>query len=235
MAKGLVCTVETCAREGRRPHGLCLDHYKRMKRTGSPVGTTRFTYGPEDECSIDGCNHRVRTRGWCVNHYARWLRHGDVLGGRAAPRRRGGATECIVEGCDKPRSGLNAECGMHKSRKERHGTYEAPPPITLTDGTRVVDSRGYVRVKLSTHPMANHRGYVPEHRLVMAQHLGRSLSADESVHHVNGVKTDNRIENLELWVGVGAQPSGQRVVDLVTWARAILAQYGDEVESGKVV
>ena len=63
---------------------------------------------------------------------------------------------------------------------------------------------GYIMVKQHGHPRANQVGYVFEHILIMEQCIGRHLTKDEVVHHVNRLRTDNRIENLFLLPSISA-------------------------------
>jgi hypothetical protein len=80
-------------------------------------------------------------------------------------------------------------------------------------------------VRIPEHPRASrNNGYVFEHILVAEEILGRHLHETETVHHRNGVKDDNRPENLELWTR--PQPSGIRASDAIRWARDILERYG---------
>jgi hypothetical protein len=64
-------------------------------------------------------------------------------------------------------------------------------------GGKYIDDKGYIRVLRPEHPYHNH-GYIYEHRLVMEAFFGRFLEPWESVHHINEVKVDNRLENLFL-------------------------------------
>jgi hypothetical protein len=65
-------------------------------------------------------------------------------------------------------------------------------------GGHIRDRSGYVYVYIPTHPNSSSDGYVMEHRLVMESSIGRYLEKNEAVHHINGDKKDNRIENLQL-------------------------------------
>lgn len=80
---------------------------------------------------------------------------------------------------------------------------QRPKPLECTaaatkEPMRKKDKGGHIVLYMPDHPMAAKSGYIFEHRLIMAEHLGRLLRPDEVVHHINGVKDDNRIENLQL-------------------------------------
>jgi|SRR5688500_10650227 len=68
---------------------------------------------------------------------------------------------------------------------------------------------GYILVRSYNHPSNRTDGYVFQHRLVIEKKIGRYLKANEFVHHINGIKSDNRPENLELWTV--SHPRGQRI------------------------
>lgn len=60
-------------------------------------------------------------------------------------------------------------------------------------------SSGYIKVKSHGHHRADRQGYVYEHILVVEATIGREISATEAIHHINGNRTDNRLENLYLF------------------------------------
>lgn len=85
---------------------------------------------------------------------------------------------------------------------------------------------GYMLLLRKGHPNSQKSGKIFEHVFVMSEYLGRPLWKGEIVHHKNGIKTDNRIENLELCIF--RQPPGQRVSDKIAWCLEFLEQYAPE-------
>jgi len=82
--------------------------------------------------------------------------------------------------------------------------------------------------KYKGHPNADKNGRILEHKLVMSKHIGRPIKKGETVHHKNGIRDDNRVENLELWSS--NHPPGSRVEDKIDWCIQFLEEYGYKVE-----
>lgn len=122
---------------------------------------------------------------------------------------------CRYKNGRKGRDDVCPSCGGRKSYYSAN-CYKCTYP---GDATR---KAGYVRKRGPDGRLRQ------EHVLVMEEYLGRGLLPKENVHHKNGIKDDNRLENLELWTH--KQPYGQRVVDLVAWAREILERYDGYVD-----
>jgi len=94
-------------------------------------------------------------------------------------------------------------------------------------GTGCLTRHGYRKIGKTGHPNCWKNGDMFEHVYVMSEHIGRPLRKGETVHHKNGIRDDNRIENLELWSN--SHPYGQRVQDKIEWCKEFLAMYGYDV------
>ena len=119
--------------------------------------------------------------------------------------------------------------------RQSHRKYRGKEPFgplrKRAAGEGHINKQGYKIVARVGHPNANALyGAIAEHIWVMSEHLSRPLRKGETVHHKNGIRDDNRIENLELWHK--SQPPGQRVIDKIDWAKRFLEEYGFKVDSG---
>ena len=131
---------------------------------------------------------------------------------------------CSIDNCGRKHK-ANNYCKQHNERFKTHGDPMAHIPLR-PQYLPYVGNDGYLRY-------GKNRTTILVHREIMEEHLGRKLLPGESVHHKNGVRTDNRIENLELWSKV--QPSGQRVEDKVRWALEIIETYPEIVSQLKSI
>lgn len=222
------CILDGCE-NGQQYGGLCSLHASRKKAHGDvgPVGRIRQKRGPI--CIVADCGRAAQAGlGLCGRHYARQRKWGSPTGGYQ--RVTGPGTKCSIDGCSRERWWLSL-CTVHGQRKKKYGDPVGVSPKRKAAAERRLSGKlnpdGYKLVWAPSHSECCRPNWALEHRKVMSDYLDRPLRDNENVHHVNGVKDDNRLSNLELWVS--SHPSGQRVNDLLKWAREIESLYGDEV------
>lgn len=192
--------------------GYCSTHYLRVRKHGEP-GEAELRRKPARPCIVEGCaNGAVTSRDLCPTHARRKRLYGTETGTFTTHQ------ACVV--CGRP--------AMHGPRSSEH----------CEDHYLVLLADLYIAGKITGNKSPN--GYVylsvrkrqyAVHRLVLERTLGRPLEPFESPHHRNGVRHDNRPENLELWTK--PQPAGQRPEDLVAWVvdhyrDLVLAQLGNQ-------
>lgn len=281
------CKVEDCNNKAKTKQ-LCIKHYHRLLRYGN-VNIVKKRASHPEKCEAGNCDGRVVARGLCQRHYYRLRKYGDphytrkgkgyidgncrylykaghpnstktgkiqehiyvmsehlgrelndneavihINGDRLDNRLENLRIEkkeniCKIKRC---RDVVHAKgfCSKHYSRFIKFGD---PNKILQGEsGEGTINENGYRLIYLPDHPNAQDGGRILEHRYMMSNKLGRPLMDFERVHHKNGIRHDNDLDNLELWVL--SHPPGQKPQDLVRWAKEILEIYEKDVEEGKV-
>lgn len=202
-----VCFADNCERTiyCRR---VCEAHYYHLKgpkgalyESGElPWPSLRVFKAQPEKCRVDFCpDANPVARSLCRTHYgAMW----------AAAERYGVAIEELDASNWQPLGPVDRDIIVDHLGRE-----------WMTLDNRVPN--GYATAQTYASGKIVQRGV---HRILMEKSLGRELLRHETVHHLNGQRKDNRLENLELWSSW--QPAGQRVSDKIAWAKELLKFYG---------
>lgn len=213
-----MCEFEGCGRPVNS-RGLCQGHYAQSRKGDELTPLREWKRGGSSgTCLFPGCSQDRRARGYCHGHYRNLY-----LGSTAKPYEpRADYPTCTFEGCDLPHKSKGL-CAPHYRQQLRGKPLR---PVRRSQREPGMTKQGYRVLWIPSHPNARSGGLIFEHTVVMSDMIGRPLVKGENVHHKNGVRDDNRPENLELWNTT--QPSGQRVEDKVAHALSILALYAPD-------
>lgn len=237
MIKCKVCDNQAYARE------FCQKHYYRFMKYGDPNKLSRAENGSNiiahnGAIYIHRPNHpNARKDGKVAQHYiimSEYLKrkiqdneyiihlNGTNSDNRLENLKLISRQEiCIMDDCFQKTHGPKY-CSKHYRRFLKYNDPSVSKFKTVRPaGTGGITSGGYIRIQ---HPNKSGKTIL-EHRWIMEQFIGRELLIFENVHHKNGDRKDNRIENLELWIK--KQPVGQRVGDILNWAQDIIKLYGE--------
>lgn len=181
-------------------------------------------------CEVMGCDREHLARGMCSMHYKRWQVYRETFPGTPPDKKRKRSEnigkKCSIASCDRDakRRGL---CLGHYQRFMSHGETFPQTPLIVRHG-RHINSTGYAVIGAKGHPNGNAAGAIMEHIKIMSDYIGRPLRKGETVHHKNGIRDNNEIQNLELWSG--NHPRGSRVSDLIDFANEVISKYGSNPE-----
>jgi hypothetical protein len=168
------CKIEGCNKPiSNKQTGLCHKHHLRFVRYGT-TELTRNTVEREKECIVEGCHNLQQTRdGYCLKHYKRFKRTGSVELQKNEPKK--------CKYCDRM-AVARGMCNKHYQNWLRHG--DAQYTDKIRKGT---NKHGYKK---------SQGKYRVQHRKIAAEMLGRDITPQEVVHHIDMDKLNNNKENL---------------------------------------
>lgn len=227
VVKSKKCNIQNC-NNVYLCSGFCATHLRKFKKYGDPLYKIEKII---KLCSIDDCNNKHYCKGFCTKHYKQPKQIKKKCNFNQCDKNiwTGGFCRthykkslillnkiCLADGCPEPAEYLDL-CNKHYVRYTKYGDINGKAQIKrkgfLRDGYKVYKINGKT---------------VSEHKIIMEQFLNRKLFTNENIHHKDGNRLNNNLDNLELWIK--SQPSGQRISDIIDWAKNILQRYNIKYE-----